>query len=139
MTRPNLQHQFHNQVVVGIEVHPTTYYRRQDRRKAQRESKSEVTNDLADEVREDANVSSEGEEDDVALAMIDESHHYEVESEVESLEPTEKCPNQAETSSDVVDELETPTDLSKQLEAIIEESKREREKWSKVTEIDEKG
>ena len=77
---------------------------------------SEVFYDLAGEVRKDVNVSSE-EEDDVVLDMIDENHHAEVESEVENLELDEKCPNQAETSSAVVDELETSTDLSKQLEA----------------------
>ena len=82
---------------------------------------------------------SSEEEDDVVLAIIDENLQAEVESEVENLEIDGKCPNQAETSSAVVDELETSTDLSKQLEALIEESKREREKWSKVTETDEKG
>ena len=82
---------------------------------------------------------SSEEEDDVVLAIIDENLHAEVESEVENLEIDGKCPNQAETSSAVVDELETSTDLSKQLEALIEESKREREKWSKVTATEEKG
>ena len=110
------------------------YYRRQARRKSKRETIGVTDVNLAELVRADENEPSEIEDEPVRcddyeveeLVVSTEAVGTKVAEELSDLEDARDSPDEEDDS-----EKDTIDDLGEQLKAVIQESKKKQENWSK--------
>ena len=118
-----------------------SYYRRQARRRAQRESLPDTNVNVADEVKDDVVEPAEEVIHDLALsndASVTEVEDVEAATEYSGMkDASESSSSEEEDNGDV--EIENEDDLGVQLKAIIHESKLNREKWDRRNDVDDNG